>query len=316
MKNLHGARRGFTNSRKYLRFISVISFAGLLLAGAFIVTNSTGAKSERQSIEAQTVQKEITGMWTAETNGDKVTMHVSRQKDGFSNSTIRFTLAELQGLTMETLAAAKTNVNFKGVREAGTFLFEGYFKAGKGTGFWTLVPNQNFISAMKNRGFDNLSEKDLFFAALSDLNTKLIEDLKSAGYDRLSFDEVLEAAIFKIDSRFISEIQALGFGRQPLETAIEIRMFKLTPDFVNSWRAAGFSDISLKELIELKMHHVTPEYLNEIKAEGFPKISPHKAAELKIHRVDRDFIRRVKARGFNDVTLEQLVELRIHNVIK
>ncbi|HLM61729.1 MAG TPA: M56 family metallopeptidase, partial [Pyrinomonadaceae bacterium] len=146
-------------------------------------------------------EKEITDTWTAETNGDKVTMHVVRQKDGFSNSTIHFTLAELQGLTMETLAAAKTDVSFKGVREAGTFLFEGYFKAGKGTGFWTLVPNQNFISAMKNRGFDNLSEKDLFFAALSDLNIKLIEDLKSAGYDRLSFDDVLEAAMFKIDSR-------------------------------------------------------------------------------------------------------------------
>jgi beta-lactamase regulating signal transducer with metallopeptidase domain len=261
-------------------------------------------------------EKEVTATWTAETNGDKVTMQVVRQKDGFSNSTIHFTLAELQGLTMETLAAAKTDVSFKAAREAGTFLFEGYFKAGKGKGFWTLVPNQNFISAMKNRGFDNLSEKDLFFAALSDLNIKLIEDLKSAGYDRLSFDDVLEAAMFKIDSRLISEIQALGFGRQPFETLSEIRIFKITPEFVNEWRAAGFSNISLEELIELKIHKVTPEYLNEIKDEGFPKISPREAAELKIHRVDRDFIRRVKARGFNDVTLEQLVELRIHNVIK
>jgi hypothetical protein len=261
-------------------------------------------------------EKEVTATWTAETNGDKVTMQVVRQKDGFSNSTIHFTLAELQGLTMETLAAAKTDVSFKAAREAGTFLFEGYFKAGKGKGFWTLVPNQNFISAMKNRGFDNLSEKDLFFAALSDLNIKLIEDLKSAGYDRLSFDDVLEAAMFKIDSRLISEIQALGFGRQPFETLSEIRIFKITPEFVNEWRAAGFSNISLEELIELKIHKVTPEYLNEIKDEGFPKISPREAAELKIHRVDGDFIRRVKARGFNDVTLEQLVELRIHNVIK
>ena len=181
--------RGFDN----------LSEKNLFFAALRDLTNSTGAKSERHPIEAQTVQKEITGTWTAEKDGDKVKIHISRQKDGFSNSTIHFTLAELQGLTMETLTAAKTDVSFKGVREAGTFLFEGYFKAGKGTGFWTLVPNQNFVSAMKNRGFDNLSEKDLFFAALSDLNIKLIEDLKSAGYDHLSFDEVLKAAIFKIN---------------------------------------------------------------------------------------------------------------------
>jgi hypothetical protein len=328
--------------------------AGSLLLAAFLVLSSlacvTTAGSANSIGASNAAQGSITGEWLAEFNrkdADEVQFTVIRRSErgGQHNSSNGIPLNELQGLTRQQAFGAKTEVNFRLVREAGTFQCEGYFREGKGAGHWTLTPNQSFVSAMRSRGYDNLSEDDLFSAALFDINIKTIEDLKAAGYDRLTFKELVEASIFKVtgdfiremrsagfenltlkqlvearifkvDSQYVKEVQAMGFGPQPLKTLVEMRIFKITPEFINEMRSMNFENLSLKQLTELRIHKVTPEFVNGVKAEGFSSISPREAVELKIHGVDRDFIRRVKAKGFNNVSLNKLVELRIHRIIE
>lgn len=295
-------------------------------------------------------QGSITGEWLADfsrKNPDEVQFTIMRRspRGGQHNSSGGVPLAELQGLTREQAFAARSDVTFRVVREAGTFLCEGFFKQGKGAGHWTLTVNQGFVSAMRARGYDNLTEDDLFSAALHDFKIKSIDDLKEAGYDRLSFKQLVEANIFNvtaefvremksvgyenlslkqlvearifdIDSRYVKEVESMGFGRQPLKSLVEMRVHDITPEFISRMRSIGFENLSLRELGELSVHGVTPEFVNGIKGEGFTSISPRQAVELKIHGVDADFIRRVKGKGFSDVTLRQLVELRIHGVIK
>lgn len=324
---------------------------GALLIVAFLVCSSLVAANAKFGATAHSAaQGSITGEWLAEfnrSNPDKVQFTVVRRsaRGGQHNSSNNIPLAELQGLTPQQAFGAKTEVNFRLVREAGTFQCEGVFREGKGAGHWTLTPNQSFISAMQSRGYERLSEDDLFSAALFDINIKSIEDLKAAGYDRLSFKELVEASIFevtgdfaremkaagfenlsikqlvearifKVDGQYVREVQAMGFGSQPLKKLVEMRIFKITPEFIREMRSMGFENLSLQELLDFSVHSVTPEFVNAIKAEGFPSITSREAVTLKIHGVDREFIRRVRAKGFNNISLNKLVELRIHGIVE
>jgi hypothetical protein len=298
----------------------------------------------------QSAQEKMTGEWLADfsrKNPNEVqftTIHRT-ERGGMNNSGDGILLSELQGLTREQAFGAKTEVSFRIVREAGTFVCEGYFKEGRGAGFWTLTPNPAFVAAMRERGYANLSDKDLYHSARFDISVKSVDDLKAAGFEKLSFNDLFEASIFKvtsayigemkaagfenltlkqlvearifkIDAEYVKEVQAMGFERQPLKMLVEMRIAKITPEFIRQMRGLGFENLSLRELNELGIHGVTPEFVESIKAEGFSVVSARQAVELKIHGVDRDFIRRVRAKGFNDVTLRQLVDLRINNIVK
>lgn len=288
MKRLQVARSQFLTNRQL--YISILFFTMLLAFSTLAFLIGDEVVTDLPKVEA--AQNAVTGKWTAQASdkrpGEISLMFQNRSsKDSPTSMGIASSLKELQGLTFEAVSSARTNVNFRIAREAGTFEFEGYFQRGKGTGFWKLTPNQNFISAMRSRGYDNLSEEKLFWATIGNLTLTFAAGLKSIGYERLSFDELLEAALHDV-----------------------------TPEFINSWRSAGFQELSLEDLVGLGTHNVTPEYLNQIKAEGFPKISLEQAIKLKAHDIDRNFMRRVKARGFPNVSLRELVELRIHDIVK
>lgn len=301
-------------------------------------------------VVAAVAQEPISGEWTAEfdpTKTDEVNiMFHRRTKNGGNNiSNTNIPLAELQGLTRTQAFSTGTPVNFRIVREAGTFTHEGYFREGKGSGQWRLTLDENFISSLHGRGYEKLREEQLLAAAMHDLTTKFIEDLKSAGYDRPPFDELVgarifnvtpafireiqslgyaglplqelvSARIFRVDAGFAREVQEMGFSRQPLEKLVAMRIHKITPEFIREMRALGYENLSIDKLMALRIHGVTKEFLAEIKAEGFDRISADDAVQLRIFKVNKDFIQRMKARGFADLTLDQLVQLRIHGIAK
>lgn len=327
-----------------------VAFIGLVLFSTFIAITLLGrAGTVTPTGPAAAPQAVITGEWVADfnrQNADEVQLTLIRRSERGGNHTSGrgYALSELQGLTREQAFGQRSDVRFRLVREAGTFECEGFFREGKGAGHWTLKINSDYISAMRSRGYDNLSDDDLFSATVFDISIKSIEDLRAAGYDKLTFKELVEASIFKVtgdfiremkgagfddltlkelvearifkvDAQYAREVAQMGFGNQPLKGLVEMRIFKITPEFIKGVRALGFDNLSLRELLDFSIHKVTPEFLNGLKAEGFTSISPKEAVELKIHRVDADFVRRVKAKGFTDVTLKQLVELRIHGIV-
>jgi hypothetical protein len=334
------------NSQRVRRMI----YTGSIMFSFFVAITILGvARSVSLVSEARAAQEAIKGEWLADfnrKNTDEVQFTIIRRsaRGGNHTSSDGIRISEFQGLTREQAFGARTDARFRLVREAGTFEFEGSFREGKGAGHWTLVPDQSFVSAMRSRGYDNLTEDDLFSAALFDITIKSIEDLRAAGFDRLSFKELVEASIFKvtgefiremksagfenltlkelvearifkIDGQYVRDVQGMGFGRQPLKTLVEMRIFKITPEFIREMRSIGFENLTLKQLVEFSIHKVTPEFVNSIKAEGFTSISAKEAVELRIHGVDADFVRRVRAKGFTDVTLKQLVNLRIHDIV-
>jgi hypothetical protein len=329
--------------------ISFMSLLGLLAFSALVMAQANGG-GKVNGLYGLLPQNAITGQWTAELNRSKpgeiqLTYHRRSEAGGFSMTGGAVSLDELQGLNTEAAWSARANVNFNVVREAGTFACEGFFREGKGAGFWTFTPSRSFVSAMRERGYDNLTDEDLLRAALHKLTTNLIADFKSAGYDKLEFkqllrasshnvtpefiremqaagyqglslEELIRARNYNIDSRYVREVRAMGFDRQPLEKLIRLRNHDITPDFINRMRSAGFDGLSIEELIRLKNHDITAEFVNGVKAEGYSDINVASAIRLKNHEIDREYIRRVKARGFSDLTLEQLIKLRSRDIVK
>ena len=282
----------------------------------------------------------ITGEWRIEftrKDPDEVQLNMTRGRQNNWGNGIK--ISEVQGLSRDYATTAAANVTLRIVRDAGTFELAGSFSNGKGEGHFTLTPNDGFFSELASRGYTNLSENQVFSAAMSGLKISSIDELKSAGYDHLTFDNLVESAIFKItsasiadlrsvgfdhlpfqklveasifkvDSSFVRETQNLGFGNLEFQKLVELRVHKITPEYINEVRGMGFNDLSLDRLVELKIFKVTPEFVNEIRAAGFAAITPQQLVNLRIFKIDGDFARKAKAANPN-ITIEDMVEQRI-----
>ncbi len=299
-----------------------------------------------------TAQETFSGTWTAESKRDKPTdriqfsFHRRTERGNGSFSGSDYALGDFQGLTREQVfSGINTRVSFRLVREAGTIECEGSFRDGKGAGDWRLVPSQSFRSAMRGRGYDNLTDKQMFTSVMINLTAKFVDDLKSIGFDRLPFEDVIKAQIFKVtpqfvtemkslgfdnleleelvkarifnvDAEFVRQVQGMGFDKQSLEGLVKLRIFKITPEFISAMKSADFENLSAEELVKLRIFEITPEFIKSLKAEGLSQISVEDAVKLRIHHVDEDFIRRARASGYTDLSVEELVRLSIRGKVK
>jgi hypothetical protein len=327
------------------RFLFGVALIVLL---AFSIFTVAAARAEF-ALQTPSARGPITGEWRIEftrENPEEVQLTMLRSTGSHAKNWGHGVLVrDLQGLSREEALHSAINVTLRLTREAGVFELAGSFRDGKGTGQWTLTPNEKFVSGMSSRGYANLSDDNLFAAAMANLSISSIDELKAAGYDQLSFDQLIEANIFKItgesirdlqaagfdklpfeklvearifnvDGAFAREIEALGFGKQSFAKLVGMRVHKVSREYADEMRALGFNRLSLDQLIEFKIFKVTPQFIAELKAEGFSSVSPEQVVELRVHHVDIDFIRSVKAKGFPNVTLDELVEMRIFGKAK
>lgn len=308
-----------TNKRAGL---SLMVLVGLIAFSVVVFRSVKGAVDATAVFAAQGAQTAMTGEWTAEINRAKpgeaqLTFHRDSQEGGFNMTSETFALSELQGLAADAGGSSvKTTVNFNLVRDAGTFSCEGYFRDGRGAGFWTFTPSRAFLSAMRTRGYDNLSGEDLLRAAFHNLTVKFIEELKGAGYDHLSFDELVRAAGHDVTASYIREMRSAGYDGLAMEELIRARNHEIDSRYIKEVEAMGFGKETLEDIIRLRNHGITSEYINDLKAEGYSEITAEMAIRLKNHDVDRAFIQRVKAQGMINITLDELIRLRTRETIK
>jgi hypothetical protein len=308
-----------TRPRRTLMAILPGLFILLSFAALAVSTRSHGAASLLGALAQET----LSGTWTADAGRDQADGKIQfsffrrTERGHSSNSGSNYLLSDFQGLTRAAVfSSANTPVSFRLVREAGTIECEGSFRDGKGSGSWRLIPSQDFRAAMRSRGYDNLTDEQMFTSVMLNLTAKFVDDLKAAGFDRLSFHDVLKALIFKVTPEFVAEMKALGFEGLGLEDLVKARIFKVDADFARQVRTMGFDAEPLEQLVKLRIFKVTPEFLKEMKAEGLSLASVEDAVKLRIFKVDADFIRRARASGHTDLSVEELVRLRIHNRVK
>jgi hypothetical protein len=256
----------------------------------------------------------ITGDWRIEfnkKNADEVQLSMSRgQKQNWGNN---IKIAEIQGLS-PNYANTPGDVTLRIVHDAGTFDLVGSFRDGKGAGKFTLTPNDSFFSALAGRGYSNLSEDQIFGAAMSGLKISSIDELKAAGYDQLTFNNLMESAIFNINAASIADLRSVGFDHLPFNKLVEGSIFKVDSNYVRETESLGFTKLPFQKLVEMRVHKITPEYISEIRQMGFNDLPLDRLVELKIFKVTPEFVSEMRAAGFTSITPKQLVNLRIFKI--
>jgi hypothetical protein len=211
-------------------------------------------------------------------------------------------------------------VRFSLVREAGTIECEGVFQNGVGAGTFRFTPNQQFVSAMKTRGFDfekpsksgdgRETENRLFAAVTLNVTTALADDLLSANFGKLDVDDLFKAAIFKVDSKFMREMKDSGFPNLGMEELVKARIFKIDGEFLRELNAAGFGSEPFESVVKMRIFKISPEFINEVRSEGFKDVSIEQLVKMKIFKIDGAFIRQARSEGV-PMDVEKLVQKRI-----
>jgi hypothetical protein len=271
------------------------------------------------------VAQTLTGDWKAviksEKSPDKIQLSFERrsEKGGRNQHGSSFNYSDLQGLSREQ-ALRDGAVKFSLVREAGTIECEGNFSAGRGTGTFRFTANQQFVSAMKSRGFDfetdssnrykQSVEERLFSAAMINVTTALADDLLSANFGKLDTDDLFKAAIFKVDSNFMREMKASGFPNLGMEELVKARIFKIDAEFLRQLNASGFGNEPFENVVKMRIFKITPEFITGVRNEGFSKLDIEDLVKMKIFKIDSAFIRQARSEGV-PLDVEQLVQKRI-----
>jgi hypothetical protein len=298
--------------------LSALALAALL-TGCFAhatVTTASAAQSQ-----------DLTGQWLVEYRTDEgktslTLRHSERRRDASGgehssdwNTTRNVAAESLRGLTPEQAnSAAGTNVRFEIRRDAGTFVCEGWFKQGKGSGHFNFVPDQGFASELTRRGVGTPDTRQLFALAAADVGLDLLDELKTQGYDRPTVEEFVRMGDHGVRADYVKGLLALGYRLGTVEELVRMRDHGVSLDYIRSMRGAGFNDLTAAQLVRARDHGVGPDFIREIQAAGFQADSLDGLVRIRDHGVSAGFIKSMRAEGYDSLTLEQLVRMRDHGV--
>jgi len=296
--------------------LAVIFVAVLLAVSVLLVAAAVGPSFVAHARSAPS----IAGEWTAEASkkAGEVNLQFIRRSDsdGYNTNGQTFALAELQGLSADIASSAKTNVSFKIVRDAGTISCEGFFTQGRGAGTWTFAPSEQFASAMRSRGYANLTEDQLLRAAFHNLSTKYVDEIRSVGYKDIEFDQLSRAAGHDISLGYIRELQTAGFTGLQMDELIRAHNHDISPQYISQMRSANLGELSLDALIRLQNHEITPDFVRELRAEGLADLSAEDAIRAKNHEINSEFIRKARSQGYTDASINDLIRLKNKGTVK
>jgi hypothetical protein len=265
---------------------------------------------------AQTVPP-ISGQWTiGPALQDYLQLTIRRGGPGHdmsSSSMVR--IDQLRGLTRSQLDSAGGAARFDLVRDAGTFQFVGFLQAGSGGGTFTFSPNPGFTSAMGALGFLNMSDEQVFVAAVHDVSSAYVRDLASLSIRAESIDQLIATRIHNVTIDYIRELQSLGYSDLSPDRLVTMRIHSVTTDFVRDLQNRGYRGVSPDQLVTMRIHGVSTDFLSEVENLGYNRPSVDQLVTMRIHGVSPDFIRKTRSMGLGNLSIDQLVNLRIHGLV-
>jgi hypothetical protein len=235
----------------------------------------------------------------------------SSQGDEHFNTSSAWKLADLRGL--DWTAAAKHDVSFTIVRDAGTIDCKGFVQDQRGAGLFTFQANPQYLPEMAKFGF-SFEGKDLFSAAIFDVSFEFARAMKNAAVRGLDAGKLFAFRIHGVTPQFIRDLRAAGLEAADAGKLIAFRIHGVTPEFVNELRGAGIKVTDEDKLIAFRIHGVSAEFAGEIGHLGYPHAPPDQLIALRIHGVTPEYIEGLRSKGMQNLTLDQLISLRIHGI--
>jgi len=239
----------------------------------------------------------------------------TRTSDGdHDGTTVEMPLASLAGLTAEGVAGADGEVQFRLVRDAGTFTCEGRAGRGRGAGTFEFTPDPTFGAELARRGYERPTATQQFQLAVNDIGYAVIDELRTEGYRRPSVSELVEMGMHDVGVDYLRGLDALGYRLGAVDHLIEMRDHDVTPDYIGALATAGYSKLSARDLLTLRDHGVTPRYIADLARVGYTSLSTDDLLEARDHGVSASWTEGFQHAGYTRLTMEELVELRDHGV--
>jgi hypothetical protein len=141
---------------------------------------------------------------------DSVQLTFFSSGGGVQSSTVPFGPSVFRGLTSaQMMSGTQTTVRFDIVREAGTFVCEGAFQDGRGSGTSVFQPNPDYRAQMLALGVQDIDDRWLSAMALHDVTLQFARDLRDAGVGAARASQLLSLRIQNVTPDFVNEIRQL-----------------------------------------------------------------------------------------------------------
>jgi hypothetical protein len=212
-----------------LRFAGLVAMLALLWA-CYPVAQTSYSNPQEPTINQWMIEYQA---------GDakaQLTLRYSRQRSngGYSDHNTSFGIAldQLTGLTRDQVMSSGTNVQFQLKRDAGTFICEGWFKEGNGSGHFTFSPSNSFISELSKQGFGKPTDEQLLSMALQDVSLALIDELKSTGYDLTTLEQLVNIGNHGVRLDYVQGLKALGYTFKSVYYLVKMKDHGVSLNFI------------------------------------------------------------------------------------
>jgi hypothetical protein len=261
---------------------------------------------------------------------------VERSKPGSHwSSSSDVPLAAFRGLNPGQSGPAK----FEYAADAGTFVCQGRFSFGAGSGTYTFQPNPRFAAELQRLGYDAPRDDQVFTMAITQVTLEFARGIREAGLHATT-EQLVELRIHGVALPYIRETQNAGYRNFTSQDYVDMNIHGVSTEFLRALKHAGY-ELNSSQVVELKIHGVSTEYMRDLDVYGLkPKaddlvqmkihgIQPEfiqeardlgyrftasELIDLKIHGVSGDYLRNLKASGMRNLSAEQITQLKIHGV--
>ncbi len=254
------------------------------------------------------------GFWEAKFKEKSLTLIMYKNKWGRKNynSTMYTGLRynEVQGLEASRVRSLSGELEFRLVKESGTFVFSGDAKGGEARGNYTFQPNKDFSEKLKALGYKDVDVRDLIAMAVTDVRLDLLREL--AGLE-LTTKDAIEIAVLGIKPDFVREARKLGLNGEEIR---EYGVLGIKTEYITDMKKKGYT---LDEIKELGVLGIKPEYVEEMKKFGIKSeeikefgvlgIRPEKVKELKDAGVPTDEIKEYGVLGISPAYVASMKSL-------
>jgi hypothetical protein len=185
--------------------------------------------------DAAAQEDTIEGRWQGEIGWNK--MHLSlkssmRSERGRWNMSFSedIRLKEFEGLEQAVESASASEFELR--REAGTFIFKGRFKNGRGSGDFQFAANPDFAKNMKALGYSKPAIDQVFMLAMNDVGISFIKEMQALGYNKLAIDKLVQMAIHGVTPLFVKEMAELGYKNLAIDQLVQLRIHGVDAEYV------------------------------------------------------------------------------------
>lgn len=220
--------------------------------------------------------------------------------------------------TAEFSALPTEESTFTWTRPAGMITFKGKFENNEGYGRFEFKPDQSFADWLGQQGIEDIDDHAMANFFFANMNKEYVTSLKQAGYDKISSDDLQGLAIHGVDKKLIEnygKVSAqLGEGKPSIETMITFKIHEIDQDYLNEMAKIGFPKLTSEDIITAKIHEITPEFVRQCRDMGYPNLTFDDVVNFKIHEFTPEYMADLKKSGLTNLSADDAINMRIHEV--